>query len=272
MILQFETLPTDSPAPMILFWIIVFILSYGLIDSRTMSKKRRIFLYVITIIFAGVVLGGIPNVVLPIEFTLSTISSKGDVFSVFHPLAIFGFITGFSLVVGRIFCGFACPMGALQELISQKNFPSDVKSYQQNRLHLEVHSQIATRTRWIFISILFITSFLGVTLFSVINPMSGFLLTIGFPLFSLLLVSILSFFLYRPWCRFFCPFGAGSALCSQFATIKYRRTNDCTDCGKCELVCPTQEAYRDSKKGECYFCNRCVDVCPHDAIHYDLEL
>jgi formate hydrogenlyase subunit 6/NADH:ubiquinone oxidoreductase subunit I len=44
------------------------------------------------------------------------------------------------------------------------------------------------------------------------------------------------------------------------------RTGDCTECELCEKVCPTQEAFRDSKKAECYFCGRCVDICPVNAI------
>ncbi|MHA2154529.1 MAG: 4Fe-4S binding protein [Candidatus Hodarchaeales archaeon] len=272
MLLQFESLPTDSPAPMILFWIIVFIISYGLIDSNSMNKKRRILLYFTTIFFAGVILGGIPNVVLPIEYATDAISNKEDLIGVFHPLAIFYMITGFSLVVGRIFCGFACPLGALQELISLINFPSDVTEYQKKKFHIEVSSYTRTRIRWLFLGILLVTSLLGISFFSKINPMSGFLFTIGLSLFSMFIIIALSFFLYRPWCRFLCPFGAGSGLCSRFATIKYRRTSACTDCGKCEIVCPTQEAGTDSKKGECYFCNRCLHVCPHDAIHYDLEI
>ncbi len=272
MLMQFEYLTTDSAVPMVLFWIIFFILSLVLINSHSMSKRRGIFLYLIAIFFAGVFLGGIPNVVLPIEYTLNVIASKGDLIGVLHPLAICGVIMGSSLVVGRIFCGFVCPLGALQEVISQKNFPSDVTSYQKNTFHINVDLRLSTKIRWVFLGILVITSFLGISAFSEINPLSGFVLIISFPLFIMLVVSFLSFFLYRPWCRFLCPFGAGSAFCGQFATIKYRRTSDCTDCGKCEIVCPTQEAAADSKKGECYFCNRCIEVCPHDAIRYDLEL
>jgi NAD-dependent dihydropyrimidine dehydrogenase PreA subunit len=47
------------------------------------------------------------------------------------------------------------------------------------------------------------------------------------------------------------------------------RTDDCTECGLCEKICPTQEAYKDSKKTECYFCGRCVDICPVNAIKFE---
>ncbi|MHA1207543.1 MAG: 4Fe-4S binding protein, partial [Candidatus Hodarchaeales archaeon] len=109
------------------------------------------------------------------------------------------------------------------------------------------------------------------------NPFSGFSYLKSFeiivlvPFLSLLIIGILSIFLYRPWCRFLCPFGAGSGFLGQFSSVKYRRTDACTDCGLCERVCPTQEAAADSKKGECYYCNRCIEICPHDAITFDIS-
>ncbi len=272
MINQFELVPRDSPAPMILYWMVIFIVSLGLIDSRSLNRKKRITLYLTTLIIAGVILGGIPHVVLPIEYTLTTIASGGGLISVLHPLAICTVIIAFSFVVGRVFCGYGCPVGVIQELISQINFPSDFTKYQKNTTHVEISSRISTRIRWIYFCVLIITSIIGFNLVSVTSPMSVFLFIMGSSLVSMIVISILSIFLYRPWCRFFCPFGAASAFCSQFATIKYRRTDDCTECGDCEITCPTQEAFDHSKKGECYFCNRCIEVCPQDAIKYDLDI
>ncbi len=84
-------------------------------------------------------------------------------------------------------------------------------------------------------------------------------------------MGITSVFIYRPWCRFLCPFGAVSCFCSNFALTVYVRTEDCTECKLCEKICPTQEAFSDSKKGECYYCNRCVEICPEDAIRLNLD-
>ena len=80
-------------------------------------------------------------------------------------------------------------------------------------------------------------------------------------------ILIASLFIYRPWCRLFCPFGAISGLIS-FSLVRYIRTDECTDCGLCERICPSHAADRDDKKTECYYCNRCVEICPHNAIKY----
>jgi polyferredoxin len=182
-----------------------------------------------------------------------------------------------SLFAGQIFCGFICPLGALQELISRISFKSDLDEQKRARYHIEVSSQVSSKVRWIFLGILFLLATVwNIVILPVINPLSGFTflkiltLTLFIPFLSVIIVCIASIFLYRPWCRFLCPFGTGSSLISRFAGIKYQRTEACTECGLCEKICPTQEAAVDSKKGECYYCNRCIEICPFDAIKFDM--
>jgi polyferredoxin len=79
-------------------------------------------------------------------------------------------------------------------------------------------------------------------------------------------ISVGSIFTYRPWCGLFCPFGMISNLSSRFSWYNLKRNDDCTDCGLCEQICPTENAERDSNKGECYYCGRCVDICPQNAL------
>lgn len=122
--LQNETLPLDPPAPMIILWVITFLFCYILLNAKLIT--RRIGIYLITLLFGGVLLGGIPNVVLPIQETLTTIGIRGDMIHMFHPSAVLFFILYSSMIVGRIFCGFVCPIGTLQELISKINFKSDL--------------------------------------------------------------------------------------------------------------------------------------------------
>lgn len=268
MFMQFEPLPLESPAPMILFWIITFIfcLIMLLTDVKLLSKKKKILLYLITTIFAGFILKGIPNVLVPVEFTLITISQKGDLIHLLHPIAIFFLIMGTSFLAGRLFCGFACPIGTLQELVSTINFKSDLKAQKENRFHFEFSPRISNKVRWVFTGSLFIlASIWNLVFLRDFNPLSGFTLTFFIPFIGLLIVSIASIFIYRPWCRFLCPFGAVSAFFGKFATITYRRTVDCNDCGLCEKICPTKLF-----PGECYYCNRCIEICPRDTIRFDL--
>ena len=277
MILQLESYIPDIGPPMILFWIIACVLGMVLIDTKKMKGKFSILIYSIIVFYAGFVLGGIPNVSIPIERTLNTLSERGDFFDLLHAYAIFGIIIGSSLLFGRIFCGYACPLGAFQELLSKINFKSNIKGQKQNRFHFEITTRSTNKVRWAILGLLiFLASVFSLSILTTINPFSGFYYFTSFeivfliPLISLIIVGIASVFLYRPWCRFLCPFGAGSAFLADRSSIKYLRTEACTDCGLCEKVCPTQEAAADSRKGECYYCNRCIEICPHDAITFDL--
>ncbi len=277
-----DLLPLDSPVPMILLWLITFLVCVILIDAKSMSRKVSTTIYSIAVIFGGILFGGIPNALLPIQYILVIIGIRGEVTYLLLVNIALGLLIFSSLIVGRLFCGFVCPVGALQELISKIKFKSDLNEQKEAKYCIEVSSQISSKVRWIFLGVLFLLAGVGsFAILPVINPLSGFLflkiisLTLILPFISLIIVCFASIFLYRPWCRFLCPFGAGSAFFSRFTKKTYERTEKCIDCGYCEKICPTQEApthekISEGKKGECYFCNRCVEVCPADAIRFNL--
>lgn len=279
MFLQAEILPFEAiyGVPMIISWIVTFLFCIMLIDAEMMNRKVRTGIYIVTIICGGVLLGGIPNAVVPIQQVLITMGLRGDFSYLLPAIIILGVLFASSLFVGRIFCAFACPLGVLQELISRINFKSDLDSQKEVKYHIKVFSSVSNKVRWIFLSALILLTFWSIIILPMFNPLSGFSVfrtpfatTIIIPFIGLIVVCVASIFLYRPWCRFLCPFGTGSSLCGQVARTKYQRTEDCTECGLCEKICPTQEAARESKKGECYYCNRCIEICPHNAIKLNL--
>ncbi|MFX0124272.1 MAG: 4Fe-4S binding protein [Candidatus Hodarchaeota archaeon] len=277
MYFQIDSLPFEAAygVPMIISWIITFLFCIMLIDAELMNRRMRDGIYLVTIFIGGILIGGVPNAVMPIQQILSTIGVRSDFSYLLPAIIVFCVLLASSLLVGRIFCGFACPLGALQEIISKINFKSDIKAQKKVTYSVKVSSQIPIVIRWLFLGVLILFAFSGVLLLPLFNPFSGFSFyrtpsALVLPFLGLLTVSIASVFMYRPWCRFLCPFGAGSSLCSQAARSKYHRTEDCKECGLCEEICPTQEAARGSKKGECYYCNRCIEICPHNAIKLNL--
>ena len=101
-----ELLPVDSPAPMILSWVITFIFCSVIIEPKVMSRRLRTTIYLITIFLGGVLLGGIPNSVMPIQYILIAIGLRGEVSYLLLVSMVLSILLFSSLLAGRIFCGF----------------------------------------------------------------------------------------------------------------------------------------------------------------------
>ncbi len=178
------------------------------------------------------------------------------------PLAILGLVLFVILtfVLGRIFCGYLCPIGTLQEIV----YLIPVKKLKIKNKTLPIVFRLIFFIAFVVLGVIFsmgLLTFFGFYDFFNLNINSIF-----FYIFLILLAA--SIFVYRPFCRFICPYGVFLSLVSGKGLFKLKRNNNCIDCRKCEKACPTSEAGRDDLKQECYMCNRCKDVCPVDAIGY----
>lgn len=165
-----------------------------------------------------------------------------------------------AFVLGRTFCGYVCPIGAPQELV----YLLPVRKLRIKGKAIPLVFRLVSLLALIILALVFsvgLLKYLGIRAFFHLEFSSAY-----FYVFLALLVA--SAFVYRPLCRFLCPYGALLSLASTRGLLKLRRNDDCTYCGECEDVCPTNEAGETDLKQECYMCSRCKDVCPADAIHY----
>jgi len=262
--------------PMFILWIVISFIALILLFKDKGTKKTRIIIYIISFVLGGILLGGIPSAVMPIQQILRVIGVGSGLLLIIPMIIILTLLILTTLIFGRIFCGFACPVGALQELISKLKFKSNLKEQKYVKYKLDISTKTANIVRWCFFGLLILMSIIwSLTLLQFINPFLGFnyfknplSLVLLIPLIILIIVAMLSIFIYRPWCRFLCPFGALASLTSRFSRYKLRRTESCTECGLCEKICPTQEAFTNSSKSECYLCNRCVEICPENALKF----
>jgi polyferredoxin len=240
----------------------VGLLSAILIRKQKLNNKLKIILLSSSFIFGGIILGGVPNVVLVFQHIFADIVVPNLWLLLLVRILIF---LGLTLVFGRIFCGYVCPLGAVQELASMIRFKPKLDYNRKSQKRKNI-------LRWIFFGLYAIFSMvwgLEATLF--MNPINGFLIlwtplsfVIIMAFIPMVIIIFVSIFMYRPYCRYFCPFGALACLLGRVSPLKIRRTTACLECRICEKICPTLEGFEYSTKGECYLCNRCIDFCTNE--------
>ncbi|WP_292395466.1 4Fe-4S binding protein [Methanoculleus sp. UBA303] len=175
------------------------------------------------------------------------------------PMAIGGLLLFIvlALVLGRVICGQVCPAGAVQELMYL--LPAKKRGRAESRVPVAVRAGVF---------VVFLAAGLGLSV--------NLLALIGLPAFFHLAVASASFFVflgivllsatvYRPFCRYVCPYGALLAPAASKGLYRLLRTDACIGCRKCERACPTGEATPAAGLGECYLCGRCTEACPVDG-------
>lgn len=188
-----------------------------------------------------------------------------------------------SLFLGRLWCGWLCPGGGLQEIYFEIN------NKQANIGWLNWLKYI------IFLEIIFIP------LISAIRS-SGGLTTIDFFYYTdhgitiakpgayiIFLVQIAFFTAFailagkRGFCHYFCPIAVIMIIGRKIRNLirwpalhLSADTGLCTDCKKCSKNCPMgldvniMVRQGNMENTECILCGSCVDVCPKQAIRYAL--
>ncbi len=275
MIFQSHT-PGSEPISEILtaiIWLLVMVVTLILVYKKKLIQIASIIILTIVFIVTGIIFGAQPNPVLPFQNLIMRIEMGETLLLILRSFNITAILLLTTFFFGRIFCGYACALGAIQELMSKFQFKSNLKD-QKNKKTIYLNPKIAFYIRIGYFIIFIISGIVwGLAVVQYLNVFEGFKIIknpgfpiVGIPAILIGIIIITSIFIYRPWCRLFCPFGALADFTSRVSLFKLRRTDACNDCGLCEKICPTQEAERDSLKGECYLCNRCVEICPQNAI------
>ena len=184
-------------------------------------------------------------------------------------LFMIGFTVVTTLLWGRIFCGFLCPFGALQDLIT-RIVPSRLQRGLSQRMH-DRALYVKYGILLLIIGLAAAPAHIGV--YQYFEPFG----TVFYLSTSPLLWSIAGGFLVasavvpRFYCRYACPLGAALGIASLLAVFRIRRVEQCVPCKVCENACPTG-AIRGPEIDfkECVRCNVCetklltkAGVCRH---------
>ena len=268
--------------PVLISYIIISTISLLLIYKKKMNRKITIIILFASILVPGIIFGLSMHPVFASQqlFILFFNISRNPIMisrvlpNIIMISIVLSVFIASTLIFGRIFCGYACPLGAAQELISNISFKNKIK---KNKYAISLPEKYTNVIRVaFFISMIATTLIWGFALFSIINPFEAFSIVqnifnpiaLVLPILILIGILITSIFIYRPWCTILCPFGTVAWLTSRLSLFKLKRNDNCTKCQACEKICPTSEAYEQSNKSRCYLCNRCTEICPSDAIEF----
>jgi polyferredoxin len=194
-----------------------------------------------------------------------------------HPagMIIFCAILLVSLVFGKSFCSWLCPVGFISELIGDFGFKILKRKMQLPKwIDYPLRSLKYIMLVFLFYSVFFLMTepALRAFLSSPYNVVADIKMYNFFAdlsrtaLIVLSVLFILSIVIRNFWCRFLCPYGALLGIVSLISPNKIKRNPvSCIDCGLCSKACPSfikVDKVKTVISDECSTCLSCVDVCP----------
>lgn len=233
----------------------------GVLLRYSWFRRLRLLILLTSLIVLGFFNGGCPCMISSMQnFVLWSFGESVRVHSLFWFLALLP-LTYF---LGRVWCGWICHLGALQEFLHR----SPLSKFRSRR-----SQKILRAMRWILFVLLIVQ--LAITRNNIFIHYDPFKVVfnlfsanhLGWWLVALLLLS--SLFIYQPFCQGACPVGLILSWVSRLPGAYKLSTNcKCTDCGVCARHCPTGAiaSNREFDSGECVMCGVCLDCCKKNAI------
>jgi len=211
-------------------------------------------------------------------------------------------------LVGRFFCGYVCPLGAILDFL-------DALLFRGSRRGVGDDARLR-RVKYVALIVFLGAAVIGVSLVHFLDPIALLTRTYTFvfyPAFIGLLnlgldgvrpithamgwmtiatqsypqpiyyQSLLTLFIFagivamsrlasRFWCRYLCPLGALLSLLSPLGRLRRNVGPECPACGLCQDSCPMAAAVDGgaTRVAECIQCQTCVGVCPEDAVQFSI--
>lgn len=173
-----------------------------------------------------------------------------------------------ALFLGRVFCGWVCPIHFLSDLSDRLIRLITRKKFLKDRLLLP------RQILWfVLICELIFTMVLGTPLFVFLSPpglvgreimRAVFFHTVALEFLVVVAVLVANLITRRMFCRYFCPLGALLAFVGGKRQLKIRYDHEsCTQCGLCHRSCPLglDPVAGEGQSLHCWNCGECVESC-----------
>ncbi len=258
---------------------LVFLTRLGRPDGADVSQRRiwyprspYLLVLVVAVVVCGFALGKSPN---PMEGCVKFFKALVGLYpSVTGKVSVFVFFIALAIIGNKLICGWACPFGAMQELIYSLPILRNLKRW---KLPFWLSNTIRSALFIVMLLLLFgiVGGRKGFVVYHALNPFNLFSFDFDKWLIPVTIIVslVLSLFVYRPFCYVICPFGFLSWLAERLSLVRVRiDLAKCTKCGACIKACPSDaaEGMVEGKlfSADCTSCARCLNVCPHDLIRY----
>lgn len=253
-----------------LWWIFASLLATVLagfmVRYRSLRNLRGFMLLAALVVF-GFYRGGCPCPIMSFQHIIFAVF--GDDPNWIGMLWFLGLIP-ITYLFGKVWCGWICHLGALQEFLF---LPGKVKVLQSEKAQ-----KIMRAIRIVLLIALIVQIFITKTnLFKTIDPFKvAFNLRagnmLGWVLLGLLVIS--SVFIYRPFCKTVCPVGLMLGWVSKIpgASILAPK-KECVGCKVCDTSCKINAITATSKiskldNQECIACGNCITDCKKSAMYF----
>ncbi len=199
------------------------------------------------------------------------------IFNGIHPAALVIFLTilALTLVAGKAFCGWLCPVGTLSEALGnlgKRTFGRNFRPWGWADFLLRglKYALLLFFVKLILLDMPLpaLQGFLASPYWAVsdVRMLHFFTRMTGFTLSVLSVLAVLSLIYRHFWCRYLCPYGALLGFVALLSPVRIRRNAaHCTDCQGCSRSCPAHlPVHRKSavRSPECLACQSCIDHCP----------
>ena len=264
---------------------------------KVIGQKRSVFmtvrwccmiLFSLLVMFGGIVLGvhlaGIAFPVLACPTNLDQMVESSCYFlahipALFEEYSAGGIILffvstiGFAVLLGRVICGFLCPMGLIQDIMDKIRQKSGAEGVRMS----EKRHNLLKPVKWLLVFLMLGITFAGGEFCSfcpalATSPvLAGLSVSLYLSGFMMIFVLVSSFFKRRFWCSI-CPMGMLIGLTHKISPFRIKKdVQSCTECGACYEACPmgvkiiyTEREKSDVTDMNCIMCGECIRKCPED--------